>query len=44
MSMPARTEPEQRDHLWIPDQIRACLAAAGTPIAFIGHVHVPCVF
>jgi len=37
-------EPEQWDYLRMPDQIHACLAAAGTPIVFIGHVHVPCVF
>ena len=37
-------EPEQWDYLRMPDQIHACLAAAGTPIVFIGHVHMPCVF
>ncbi|MEK7696694.1 MAG: metallophosphoesterase family protein [Pseudomonadota bacterium] len=37
-------EPEQWDYLRMPDQIHACLEAAGTPIVFIGHVHMPCVF
>lgn len=37
-------QPARWDYLRMPDQVRACLEAAGTPVAFIGHVHVPKVF
>ncbi len=37
-------QPERWEYLRQEDQIRACLDAAGTPLTFIGHVHVPKVF
>lgn len=37
-------DPERWEYLLMPDQITACLEAAGTPVTFIGHVHVPRVF
>jgi diadenosine tetraphosphatase ApaH/serine/threonine PP2A family protein phosphatase len=36
--------PEQWTYLYGPQDIGPCLAAAGTPLTFIGHVHVPRVF
>jgi diadenosine tetraphosphatase ApaH/serine/threonine PP2A family protein phosphatase len=36
--------PGDWDYLTQPGQIGDCLEAAGTPLAFIGHVHVPRVF
>ncbi len=37
-------DPERWEYLLMPDQIAACLEAAGTSVTFIGHVHVPRVF
>ncbi len=37
-------QPDAWEYLRQPDQILACLDAAGTPMTFIGHVHVPRVF
>lgn len=37
-------QPDAWEYLRQPDQIPACLEAAGTPMTFIGHVHVPRVF
>jgi diadenosine tetraphosphatase ApaH/serine/threonine PP2A family protein phosphatase len=36
--------PDAWEYLCQPEQIQACLEAAGTPVTFIGHVHVPRVF
>ncbi len=36
--------PDAWEYLRMPEQIHACLEAAGTPLTFIGHVHVPRVF
>lgn len=36
--------PEAWEYIWSPEQARACMQAAGTPLTFIGHVHVPMVF
>lgn len=36
--------PERWEYLTMPGQIEACMAAAGTALTFIGHVHVPRVF
>jgi len=36
--------PGEWDYLTQPGQIEDCLEAAGTPLTFIGHVHVPRVF
>lgn len=36
--------PGAWEYLRMPEQIRACLDAAGTPLTFIGHVHVPGVY
>lgn len=38
------SHPEQWEYLKMPEQITACLDAAGTPLTFIGHVHIPSVF
>jgi diadenosine tetraphosphatase ApaH/serine/threonine PP2A family protein phosphatase len=37
-------EPDAWEYLRQPEQMHACLEAAGTPLTFIGHVHVPRVF
>ncbi len=37
-------QPEQWEYLYEAGQAEACLQAAGTPLCFIGHVHVPKVF
>ena len=37
-------EPETWPYLRMEDQVRECMDAAGTPLTFIGHVHVPKVF
>jgi diadenosine tetraphosphatase ApaH/serine/threonine PP2A family protein phosphatase len=36
--------PQQWEYLRQPEQIKDCLAAAGTRVTFIGHVHVPMVY
>lgn len=36
--------PDTWEYLRQPDQAFACMEAAGTPMTFIGHVHVPRVF
>ncbi len=37
-------QPDAWEYLRQPDQILACMDAAGAPLTFIGHVHVPRVF
>lgn len=37
-------DPDQWEYILGAEQARACMVAAGTPITFIGHVHVPMVF
>jgi len=36
--------PEDWLYISYPEEVRACLDAAGTPVTFIGHVHVPALF
>ncbi len=36
--------PDAWEYLRQPDQVLACMEAAGAPLTFIGHVHVPRVF
>jgi len=36
--------PEEWTYISYPEEVRACLDAAGTPVAFVGHVHVPSLF
>ncbi len=37
-------DPESWTYLRMEDEVQACMVAAGTPLTFIGHVHVPKVF